>query len=83
MNLLNQVLHGAAEVSMVKLVIQITAEVLHCIVPPQRDQEHFEICFYQALQDKSEVSMVKPVLKSAAELNTLKPALHMKTEVSA
>ena len=30
MNLLNQVLHGAAEVSMVKLVFQSAAEVLHC-----------------------------------------------------
>ena len=32
MSLLNQVLRGAAEVSMVKLVLQSTAEVLHCMV---------------------------------------------------
>ena len=81
-NLLNQVLHGAAEVSMVKLVLQSTAEVLNCMVPPQRDNEHLDKCFYQAVQDKLEVSMVKPVLQSTAEVNMLKPALHMTTEVN-
>ena len=87
MTLLNQVLHGAAEVSMVKLVLQSTAEVLHCMVaesrePPQRDKEHLDRCFYQALQDKSEVSMVKPVLQNTAEVSMLAPALHMTTEVN-
>ena len=47
---------------MVKLVLQITAEVLNCMVPPQRDNEHLDKSFYQAGQDKLEVSMVKPVL---------------------
>ena len=44
-NLLNPVLHGAAKVSMVKLVLHIAAEVLNCMVPPQRDNEHLDKCF--------------------------------------
>ena len=85
MNLLKQVLHGA--VSMVKLVLQNTTEALHRMVAEsressQRDQEHLGTCFYQALQDKSKVSMVKPVLQSTAEVNMLKPAHHMTTEVN-
>ena len=40
--------------------------------PPQRNKEHLATCFHQALQDKSEVSMVKPVLQSTAEVNKLK-----------
>ena len=79
MNLLNQVLHGAAEVSMVKLVLQSTVKVPHCMVaesrePPQRDKEHLDKCFYQVLQDKWEASM--------AELNMSKLALHTTTEVN-
>ena len=45
MNLLNQVLQGAAEVSMVKLMLQIAAEVLNYVVRPQRDNEQLNKCF--------------------------------------
>ena len=77
MNLLNQVGHGAAEESMVKLARRSTAEVPQCMVaksrqPPQRDKEHLTKCLHQALQDKSEVSMVKPVLQNTAEVDKLK-----------
>ena len=66
---------------MVKLVLQITAEMLNCMVPPQRDNEHLDKCFDQAVQDKLEVSMVKPMLQSTAEVNMMKLAHHMTTEV--
>ena len=67
---------------MVRLVLQIAAEVLNHMVPPQRDNEHLDNFFYQAVQDKLEVSMVKPVLQSTAEVNMMKLALHMTTEVN-
>ena len=65
----------------VKLMPQITVEVLNCMALPQRDNEHLNKCFYQALQDKLEVCMVKPVLQSTAVVNMMKLALHMTTEV--
>ena len=67
---------------MVRPVFQIAAEVLNRMVPPQRDNEHLGKCFYQAVQDKFEVSMVKPVLQSTAVVNMMKLALHMTTEMS-
>lgn len=67
---------------MVKLVLQITAGVLNCKVPPQRDNEHLSNCVYQAGQDKLEASMAKSVLHSTAEANMMKLALHMATEVN-
>ena len=68
---------------MVRLVLQIAAEVLNCMVPPQRDNEHLDICFfYQAVQNKLKVSMVKPVLQSTPEVSMMKLALHMTTEVN-
>ena len=66
---------------MVKLVLQIAAEMLHCMVPPQRDNEHSDKCVYPAAQDALKVSMVKPVLQSTVEVNMMKLALHMTTEV--
>ena len=54
---------------MVKLMLQIAAEMLNCMVPPQRDNEHFVKCFYPVAQHKLKVSMVKPVLQSTAEVN--------------
>ena len=69
MSLLNQVLQGAAEVSMVKLMFQIAAEVLSCVVRPQRDNGHSDKRFYPVAQHKLKVSMVKPVLQSTAEAN--------------
>ena len=71
-NLLNQVFHGAAKVSMVKMKLQITAEVLNCVVLPQRDDEQI---------DKFEMNMVVPVLQSMAEVNMMKLAHDMTTEV--
>ena len=70
--LLNQVFHGAAKVSMVKMKLQITAEVLNCVALPQRDDEQL---------DKFEMKMVVPVLQSMAEVNMMKLAHDMTTEV--
>ena len=67
MNLLHQVLQGAAEVSMVKLMLQIATEMLNCVVRTKRDNEHSDKCFYPVAQHKLEVSMVKPVLLRTAE----------------
>ena len=67
MNLLNQVLQGAAEVSMVKLMLQIAAELLNCVVRTERDNEHSDKCFYPVAQHKLKVSMIKPVLLRTAE----------------
>jgi len=64
-NLLNQVLQGAAEVSMVKLMRQIAAEMLNCMVPPQRDNEHLDKCCYPVAQQKLKVSMVNRLLQSS------------------
>ena len=75
-------LQGAVWVSMVKLVLQITAEVLNRIVPLQRDNAHLDTCVYPVLQDELKVSIVMPVLQSTAEVNTMKLALHMTTEVN-
>ena len=69
MNLLNEVLQGAAEVNMVKMMLQIAAEVLNCVVRPPRDNEHSEKCCYPVAQHTLKVSMVKPVLQSTAEAN--------------
>ena len=70
--LLNRVLQGAAEVSMVKLMLQSAAEVLNCMVPTQRDNGHLDKCLYPVAQDKLKMCMVKPVLQSTAEVNKLK-----------
>ena len=67
---------------MVKVVLQITAEVLICMALPQRDNEHLDKCFYPAAQDKLKVSMVMLVLQSTAEVHIMKLALHMTTEVN-
>ena len=80
-NLLNQVLHGAREVSAVKPKLQITAEVMNCVVLPQRDNEHLHKYLNQAVQDKFEVSRVMPVLQSMAEANMMYLTHHMTTEV--
>ena len=69
MNLLNQVLQGAAKVSMVKLMLQIATEMLNCVVRTKRDNEHSDKCFYPVAQPMLKVSMVKPVLQSTAEAN--------------
>ena len=69
MNLLNQVLQGAAEVSMVKLMLQIAAEVLNYVLHPLEDNEYSEKSFYPMPHHKLKVSMVKPVLPSTADAN--------------
>ena len=67
-------LHGTAEVSMVRLVPQIAAEGLNCMVPPQRDNEQLDICFQHRFQQSE-------VLNCTAKVNIMKLALHMTTEV--
>ena len=67
-SLVNQVLQGAAEVSMVKLMLQIAAEMLNCMVPPMR-QRTLSQMFYPVAQHKLKVSMVMRLLQSTAEAN--------------
>ena len=57
------------EVSMVKLMLQIAAEMLNCVARPQRDNDHSDKCFYPVAQHKLKVSLVKPVLQNTAEAN--------------
>ena len=64
-----------------KLMLQITAGVLQCMVRIQRDYEHSDKCFYQAIQDKLEASMVMPVRQSTAKANMMKLALDLTMEV--
>ena len=78
----HQVLQGAAAVSMVKLVLQIMAEVLNCMVLPQRDNERLDKCLHPAVQDQMKVSTSKPVLHSTAKVNTMKLALHNTPEMN-
>ena len=54
---------------MVKLMLQIAAEMLNCMVLPQRDNEHLGNCFYPVAQHKMKVSMVRRLLQSTAEAN--------------
>ena len=65
---------------MVKLMLQIAAEMLNRVVRSQRDNEHSDKCFYPVAQHKLNVSMVKPVLRSTAKVTMMKLALHMTTE---
>ena len=54
---------------MVKLMLQIAAEMLNCMVHPQRDNEHLVKCCYPVAQHKLKVSMVKGEPQSTAEAN--------------
>ena len=67
---------------MAKLLLQITAEVLNCMVHLQRDNEHLRTCSYLAEQDELKVSMVTPVLHSTAEVNMVQMALQMTKEAN-
>ena len=58
---------------MVKLVLQITAKVLNCMVSPQRDNEHL---------DTFKVTMVMLLLQNTADVNMMKLALNMTTEMN-
>ena len=82
MNLLNRVIQGVAEVSMVKLMLQIAAEMLNCMMPPQRDNEHLDKCCDPVAQHKLKVSMVKRLLQSTAEANVLTQVLRSTVIVS-
>ena len=68
--------------NLLKQVLQGAAEVLNCMVPLQRDNEHSDKCSHPTAQDKLKVSMVKPVLQITAEVNMMKLAPHMTTEVN-
>ena len=78
--LLHRVLQGAAEVSMAKLVLQITAEVLNCTAPPQRGDNHLDTCLTPAVQGKLKVRRAMPVLQSTAEVNMSNLVFHTAVE---
>ena len=67
---------------MVKLMPLIAAEMLNCMVPPQRDNEHLVKCFYPVAQHKVKVNMVKRLPQSKAEANAQNQVLQSTAMVS-